>query len=163
MIYTYLLVFVVNPLLCVVTLWLLFKLCLHRLLKRLSSKRIDGLFKKLLPPEEIATELVPVAEEIKDMLPKIVPGWIKFLGKSWYRKVKGLVKSMNDKEKLQEFIEVVLEETKLTQIIKKNMEKRNPGVVQGLLTSAFPPWIIVATGLLLGVLIGIVQLIVLKI
>ena len=163
MIYTYLLVFVVNPLLCVVTLWLLFKLCLHRLLKRLSSKRIDELLKKLLPPEEIATQLTPVAEDIKDMFPKIVPARVKFFGKSWYRKAKELVEALSDREKLQEFVEVVLEETKLTQIVKKNMEKRNPGVAYKLLTSAFPPWIIVATGLILGVLIGIVQLIVLKI
>lgn len=157
MINTYTQLFILNPILCVLILWLLFKLCLHRLLKQLTDKKLDEIVRKLLPPDEIAAKLVPIAKDIRKELPKMIPGWIKFFGRGWYKKVKVLAETLSDRKELREFIEVILEEVNLPQIIKNNIEKPKPSVVQLFIVKTIRPWIILG-GTIISILIGIVQL-----
>lgn len=155
MIYTYLFIFIANPLICILALLILFKLFLRRVSTQLSPRQIKEILKKILPPDQIAKELFPIAEEIEDILPKLVPGWIKFLGRRWYRKIQKLVRTLGDEETMKEIVEAILEGEKLPEIITKNLTKRNPGI-QRTLISTLRPWIILV-GILLGILIGVVQ------
>lgn len=150
-------IFILNSLLCIVTLWIVFQLCVYRLLKQLSSKRIDNILKNLLPADKIRDKLMPITEDLRNTLPEIVPGYIKFFGKSWYNKVKELVEALGDKEKLEELIALVMEEINLPEIVRKKLLSANPGVVQ-LFVTRIQPWII-GTGIILGMLTGFLQLI----
>lgn len=152
---TYLFIFIANPLICILALLILFKLFLRRVSTQLGPKRIKEILKKILPPDQIAKELFPIAEEIEDILPKLVPGWIKFLGRRWFKKVKKLLATLSDEATLKQIIEAILDDDELPEIITKNLTKGNPGI-QRTLTLYFRPWIILA-GILSGFLIGVVQ------
>lgn len=157
MIYTYLQIFILNPVICILAIWILFRLYLHRLVRGLNPEKTNVFLKKILPPEQIADELVPIAEEINDALPDIVPRWIRLFGRKWYKKVRGLLTTLSDKETMREIIETILEGDSLSNIMTKNLTKQNPGIMQNTLTSTLRPWIIL-TGLLLGILTGLLQL-----
>ena len=91
-------------------------------------------------------------------LPEIIPGWIKFWGKSWYKRTEKIAKSLTDKERLRELIEVIFEEVNVPRIIRENLLKPNPGVANLFIVKTIQPWVILA-GAILGILLGLLQLI----
>ncbi|MFA5034007.1 MAG: hypothetical protein WC614_13450 [bacterium] len=159
----YIWLFVINPLVCILILWVLCKVVFSQLLlKQITAESMGKMLKKLLPVNQIVEGLVPLGQELQLSVNESIPGFAKFFCRRWYREVSEITEGLGNVDKLQELVKTVIDEINLSEIIRQNAEKQNPGVVCKLLDSAFPTSVIITAGIIMGTIISLLQLVILK-